>query len=73
MVLKHFNLLSSPTPTRGSEKEKILKKWTSLEMVLWSKSHLLCQEIGSSVHRSAATAQSIQTLYGYTSSPVVLG
>jgi hypothetical protein len=33
-------------------------KWTCLEMVLWNKSHLCCQEISSSVYRPAAAAQS---------------
>jgi hypothetical protein len=32
-------------------KKKIWGKWTCLEIVLWSKSHLHCQEINSSVHR----------------------
>ena len=60
MVLKCFNLHSSPPPTRGSGRKVIMiwRKWTSLEMLLWSKSHLCCQEISSSVHRSAAAAQS---------------
>jgi hypothetical protein len=31
MVLKCFNLPSSPPPTRGSRKERILGKWTCLE------------------------------------------
>jgi hypothetical protein len=60
MVLKHFNLPSSPPSTRGSGKEKIQGKGTCVEMLLWSKSHLCCQEIGSSVYRSAAAARSIQ-------------
>jgi hypothetical protein len=51
MVLKHFKLPSSPLLTRGSRKERIQEKWACLEMALWSKSHLCCQEIGSSVHR----------------------
>jgi len=57
MVLKHFKLAASPSPTRGSEKEKIWGKWTCLKMVLWSNSPLCCQEISSVVHRSAAAAQ----------------
>jgi hypothetical protein len=31
MVLKHFNLPSSPPPTKGSRKERIWGKWTCLE------------------------------------------
>jgi hypothetical protein len=61
MVLKCFNLLSSLPLTRGSGKERIQGKWTCLEMVLWSNSHLCCQEIGSSVHGSAKAAQSTST------------
>jgi hypothetical protein len=30
----------------------IWREWSGLEIVLWSKSHLLCQEISSSLHRS---------------------
>lgn len=33
MVLKHFNLPSSPAPTRGSGKERIREKWTCLERI----------------------------------------
>jgi hypothetical protein len=40
--------------------------WTCLEMVLWSKPHLSCQEICSSVHRSAA-AQSTHNHFPDTS------
>jgi hypothetical protein len=58
VVLKCFNLLSGPPLTRGSEKESMWGKWTFLEMVLCSKSHLHCQEISSSVHRSALAARS---------------
>jgi hypothetical protein len=43
MVLKCFNLPSNPPSTRGSGKE----------MVLWSKSHLHCQEIISPDLKSA--------------------
>ena len=57
-VLKCFNLSSSPPPTRGNGKEKLLGymggggEWTCLEIVLWSKSHLCCQKISSSIHRN---------------------
>jgi hypothetical protein len=56
MVLKCFNLTCSPPPTGSSGKERLRGKWTGLEMVLWSNCHLRCQEISSSVHRSAAVA-----------------
>jgi len=39
MVLKHFNLPCSPPPTRGSIEERIWRKWTCLERLLWSKSY----------------------------------
>jgi hypothetical protein len=58
MVLKCFNLPSSPPPTRGSGKERIQGKWTCLEMILWRNSCLCCQEISRSVHRSAVSAWS---------------
>jgi hypothetical protein len=51
MVLKCFYLPSSPLPTRGSRQDSFFRiwvKWTSLEIVLWSKSHLCCREISSS-------------------------
>jgi hypothetical protein len=70
MGFKCFNLPSSPPPTRGSGKERIWGKWTCLEMVLWSKSHLCCQEISSPIHRSASAAQSTRKSFGYISSPV---
>lgn len=57
-VLKCFNLPSSPPPCRGNGKESIQKKWTCLEMVLWSNSHMCCLEICSSFHRSATAARS---------------
>ena len=58
MVRKRFNHPCSPTTTttRGSGKERIQRKWTCLERVLWSHSHLRCLELGSSAHRSAAAA-----------------
>jgi hypothetical protein len=34
----------------------IREKWTRIEIVFWNKYHLSCQEISSSVHRSAAAA-----------------
>jgi len=52
-VLKCFNVPSSPPPTRGNGKEKLIEQrrlWTSLEISLWSKSNLHCQGISSSVH-----------------------
>ena len=58
MVLKCFNLPSSPPPTRGSGKERIQGKWTCLGIVLWSNFHLYFLEISSSVHRSATAPQS---------------
>ena len=60
MALKCFNLPSSLPPTRGSGKGRIQGKWACLEMVLWSKSYLRCQEIHSSVHRSAVAARATQ-------------
>ena len=58
MVLKRFNLpCYSPPPTRGW-KRKDTGKWTYLEMVLWSNSHLCCLEISGPVHRLAAAARS---------------
>ena len=69
MVLKCFNLPSSPPPTRGSEKERMWGKWTCLEMVLWSNSHLRCQEISSSVPRSVVAAQT--THKHFTDTPEV--
>lgn len=47
MVLKCFNIPFIPPPTRGSRKDRILGKWTCLEMVLWSNCHLCCLETGS--------------------------
>lgn len=67
MVLKHFNLPSCPSPTIGSGNERILGKQTCLEMVLWSKSHLCCQEI--SVHRLAAAA--LSTRKHFTDIPAI--
>lgn len=52
-VLKCFNLLFSPLPTRGNRKERLLgqkRKWICLEVVLWDDSSLHCQYISSSVH-----------------------
>ena len=66
MVLKYINLPSSPPPTRGSRKEKIWVKWTCLEMVLWSRLHLRCQQFSSQV--SSCSSIHSQTLHGYTSS-----
>lgn len=74
MVLKCFNLPSSPPPTRGSGKERIQVKWTCLEMVLWRKSCLHCQEISSSVHWPAAAAPLENTSWMHQqSSSVVSG
>jgi hypothetical protein len=58
MVLKHIILPSSLSPTRGNGKESTWEKWACLKMVHWSKSHLCCQEIFSSVHRLAAAGKS---------------
>lgn len=52
-VRKHFNLPSSPPPTRGSGKERLIgqrRTWTCLETVLWSESSQRCQDVSSSVH-----------------------
>jgi hypothetical protein len=68
-VLKHFNLSSSPPCFRRSGKEMIQGKWTCLQMVPWSNFHQHCQEISSSVHRSAAAARS--TLKQFTDIPAV--
>jgi hypothetical protein len=51
MVLKWFNFPHSPPPTRGCGEIKVIKIQRS-GPVLWSKSHLFCQEISNSVHRS---------------------
>jgi hypothetical protein len=51
-VLKYLNLPSSERTDKGAG-------WTCLEIVIWSKSHLCCQEISSSAHRPAAATQSI--------------
>ena len=69
MVLKCFNLPSSPPLTRGSRKERIPGKGTCVERVLWSNSHLCCLEISSSIHRSAAAAQS--TSKQFTDTPAI--
>ena len=58
IVHKHFNLPSSSPRAIGSGKQRIQGKWTCLEMVLQSKSHLPHQEISRSVYRSAAAVQS---------------
>ena len=45
--------MTSLLATRGSGKEKLIEQrrvWTCLEIVLWSKSNLCCQNICSSVH-----------------------
>jgi hypothetical protein len=69
MVLKCFNLSSSPPPTRDREKKRIWGKWTCVEMVLWSRSHLHSQEISNLVHRLAAVAWS--TCKCFTDTPAV--
>jgi hypothetical protein len=69
MVLKTLTSLFSLSPTRGSGEERIWGKWTCLEMVLWSNSHLCCVEILSSFHRLAAAAQS--TCKHFTDIPAV--
>jgi hypothetical protein len=54
-VLKCFNLPSSPPPTSGSGKKKVTGiqgNWTCLEIVLWSKSNLCCQDVSNPVHRN---------------------
>jgi hypothetical protein len=59
IVLKCFNLPFNSPPTKGTGKEKIWGKWTSLERVLWSKSYLCCLEISkqfSSLESAAAAA-----------------
>ena len=58
MILKGFDILSNPRPTRGSGKDRLPGKWACLKMVLWSNSRLCCLETGSSVHRITAAAQS---------------
>jgi hypothetical protein len=70
MVVKGINPPSSPLPTRGNGKERIQGKSTCLEMVLWSRSHLHCQEISNTVHRSAA-AEAQSTLKHFTDPPAV--
>jgi hypothetical protein len=70
MVLKHVILPFSPPPTRSSGKEREQRKCTCLEMVPWSKSYLACLEFNSSVHWSAAAAQSSHKHFMDTSSPV---
>lgn len=59
----------SPPPTRGIGKERIRRKWTHLEVIIWSKSHLLCQLLSSSVHRLAMAAWS--TLKVFMDTPAV--
>ena len=53
MVFKCFNLPFSSPPTRGIGKKSIRRKWSCLEKKFGEKSHLHCQEISSSVHRSS--------------------
>jgi hypothetical protein len=51
-VLQCFNHLSSSPPTSDGGKERLIEQrrmWTCLEIVLWSKHSLHCQEISSSV------------------------
>jgi hypothetical protein len=51
--IKCFNLSFIPSPTRGSGKETLIghkRMWTCLEVVLWSKSNLHCQDISSLVN-----------------------
>ena len=60
LVSKCFNF-QPVTHQRQQQKIKVIKTrgmWTCLEMFLWSKPHLSCQEIHTSVHWSAAAAQS---------------
>ena len=52
-VLKYFNLSSNPPPTRGNGKERLIGQRTvrtCLEICLWSKSNLCCQDISNPVH-----------------------
>jgi len=52
-VLKCFNLLSSPSPTRGSGKQRLIgqrRMWSCSELVLWGETNLCCQGINSLVH-----------------------
>jgi hypothetical protein len=59
-VLKCFNLPSSPPPTRGSGKERLIGQrgmWACLDIVLSGDFNLHCQDISS--HESATVAQLI--------------
>jgi hypothetical protein len=71
-----FNILTSllahhPPEVVGEKKVVVLiqGKWNCLEIVLWSKSYLPCQEVSSSVQRSAVTAPF--TCKHFTHTPVV--
>ena len=56
-ILKYFNLPSSPSPTRGSGKERLggqRKMWISLDIVLWGESNLCGQDNSSSVYMTSS-------------------
>lgn len=73
MVLKRFHLPCSPPPSRSSGKKGFWGKWTCLEKVLWSSSHLHCQEISSQFtgQQWQLDALANTSQIRYTSSPVL--
>jgi hypothetical protein len=58
MALKYIKLPFSLLPTEGNGEARIMGKWSYLEIVLWSNSHLCCLEICISVHRLAVAYKS---------------
>lgn len=73
MVFKRFHLPCSPPPSRSSGKKGFWGKWTCLEKVLWSSSHLHCQEISSQFtgQQWQLDALANTSQIRYTSSPVL--